>query len=96
MKKENGFVKAAKWVGNVARDNWPEFQQRMRDERDAMIQAACDEERNNNIARATIALLEVGADDETVDRKLQEHFDLRRSEIRPFLQWAHQHMTSTA
>lgn len=83
-------------VGNSIRESWPEIQQRMRDEREAVIQEACFEERENNIAKATLALLEVGADDDTIVRKLQEHWDLRRSETRPFLQWAHQQLEASA
>lgn len=83
-------------VGNSIRESWPEIQQRLRDEREAIIQEACFEERENNIAKAALALLEVGADDDTVVRKLQEHWDLRRSETRPFLQWAHRQMEASA
>lgn len=83
-------------IGNSIRESWPEIQQRMRDERDAMIQDACFEERDNNIAKAALALLEVGASDDVVVQKLQEHWDLRRSETRPFLQWAHRQMEATA
>lgn len=83
-------------VGNSIRESLPEIQQRMRDERDAMIQEARYDERENNIAKAALALLEVGVSDDVVVQKLQEHWDLRRSETRPFLQWAHRQIEATA
>lgn len=67
----------------------PEIQQRLRDERDAEIQTACNDERENNIACAVLAMIDADLDDKVVEHMLQKHWNLRLSETKPFLEWAH-------
>lgn len=74
----------------------PEMQQRFRDEIDAEIQSACNDERENNIARAALAMIDAGLDDKIVEHMLQKHWDLRLSEARPFLEWAHKQLNLLA
>lgn len=50
------------------------------------------DERENNIAIATMAMLDAGLSDNTVIEKLQKYWDLRRSETVPFLKWAHEQL----
>ena len=74
----------------------PELQQRFRDERDSEIQSACNNERENNIARAALAMIDAGLDDRVVEHMLQKHWDLRLSETKPFLEWAHKQLSLMA
>lgn len=67
----------------------PEMRQRLRDDFEARIQDECDKERDNNIATATVALIDAGVSDESVVQMLQKHWDLRRSETVPLINWAH-------
>lgn len=67
----------------------PEMQQHLQAEIDAEIQSACNDERENNIARATLAMIDAGLDDTVVEHMLQKHWDLRLSETKTFLEWAH-------
>ena len=73
----------------------PEMQQRFRDERASEIQSACDDERENNIARAALAMIDAGLDDSVVEHMLQKHWDLRLSETKPFLEWAHKQLNKS-
>lgn len=67
----------------------PDLRQSFRDNRDAAIEDACIDERNNNIAIATIAMLDGGLSDEVITRLLQEYWDLRLSETKDVLEFAH-------
>lgn len=50
---------------------------------------ACINERQNNIATATVAMREAGLSDEIITSMLQKHWDLRQSEAGNFIDWAH-------
>ena len=73
--------------------NFPaELVQRFRDDRIAKIENACDQERENNIATATTAMVDAGLTDEVITQMLQKYWDLRLSETAPFLKWAHRQL----
>lgn len=74
----------------------PEMRQRFRDDYEARIQDARDMERENNIATATMAMIDAGVPDASVAHMLQKHWDLRRSETVPFIDWAHNQLGAQA
>ncbi len=45
-------------------------------------------ERNDNLSRAALAMLDGGLSAEQTTAMLQKHWDLRRSEAQPFVWWA--------
>ena len=49
---------------------------------------ARDEERDNNITRAAVAMLDGGLSLEQTTAMLQKHWDMRRSEVLPLVAWA--------
>ncbi len=60
------------FMSNIIED----VHQRIYDERQEEILIACKNERDNNIAKATVAILEFGASDENTLNALQKHWDL--------------------
>lgn len=62
-----------------------ELLDKIRQTADERISDAEFEERIIGIEKATISLIEVGADDEQIVKMLQKHWDLRLSEAREFI-----------
>ena len=54
-------------------DFLPQLRQSFQERRNADIENACFDERNNNIALAVIAMLDAGLNDEIVIEKLQKY-----------------------
>lgn len=54
------------------------------------------DERENNIALAALAMLDGGLSVEKTIALLQKHWDLRRSEALPFIEWARKRMEACA
>lgn len=54
------------------------------------IADATDTERNANIQKATMAMLEAGVDEEIIIKMLQKHWDLRQSEANSLIENAKQ------
>ena len=50
---------------------------------------ACNNERQNNIAIAAIAMMDAGLANETITKMLQKYWDLRLSEAENYIDWAH-------
>ena len=78
------------------KDFVPELHQRLRDDLESRIQEACFTERENNIATAATAMIDVGVPDADVVHMLQKHWDLRLSETGPLINWAHRQLAPKA
>ena len=86
MNKENGVIKVIDWIKT---ELWPELQQRLSEHFASLIQQERNDERDNNIALAALAMLDAGVSDDVTLHMMQKHWDLRQSEADSFLNWAH-------
>ncbi len=78
---------------NIVGDAWAEAKQDFVNSIDA---AAREEERENNIATAALAMLDGGLSEEKTLGQLQKHWDLRRSEALPYVNWARKRVGASA
>ena len=67
----------------------PETRQRIQDNVVAEIDEACYRTQQEDIARAAAAMVEAGLTDSIIEKMLWKYWELRRGEIRAFLEWAH-------
>lgn len=78
---------------NLVGEAWDEARYNFVDSIDSRARM---EERNNNIALAALALMDGGLNAEKTVALLQKHWDLRRSEALPFVEWARRQMEMPA
>lgn len=77
-------------VGNFFLD----IRQSIQNDYAANIMAQRDVEREDNIAIATIAMIDAGITDDVISNMLVKHWDLRPSETASFISWAHNHFAA--
>ena len=71
---------------------FPELIQGVRGKFNEEVSFQIQEEQERNIAIATMAMLDAGISDNIVIEKLQKYWDLRRSETRSYISWAHKQL----
>lgn len=67
----------------------PDVRDGIRNRMEEDVERALIDERDNNIAIASIAMMDGGLSDEEIIRLLQKYWDLRLSEAQDFLDYAH-------
>lgn len=78
---------------NVVGDAWNDARRNIVDSIDARARF---EERDSNIALAALAMMDGGLSADKTAMMLQKHWDLRRSEVLPYVSWARQQIEASA
>lgn len=74
------------------KDFFPDVMRGVRDDYSSEKQELLIREREDNIAIAAMAMVDAGLSDDVVIEKLNKFWDLRRSESKTILEWAHKRL----
>lgn len=74
------------------KDFFPDVMRGVRDDYSSEKQELLIKEREDNIAIAAMAMVDAGLSDDVVIEKLNKFWDLRRSESKTILEWAHKRL----
>ncbi len=74
------------------KDFFPDVMRGVRDDYSSEKQELLIREREDNIAIAAMAMVDAGLSDDVVIEKLNKFWDLRRSESKAILEWAHKRL----